>query len=223
VSLYASYSVSYLPSAGDQFSSLTASSRTLEPEEFENYEVGAKWDVTLGLSLSAAAYRLDRTNTTARDPNNPAVTIQTGAQRTRGLELAVAGQLTERWEVAGGYAWQDAEITSTTTAALAGNTVALTPRHTASLWNKVRLTDRWSAGLGVIRQGRSFAAVDNSVVLPGYTRVDAAVFLKLNDRLRAQVNVENLFDKGYFPTSQGNNNILPGAPRSARVSLTANF
>jgi catecholate siderophore receptor len=223
VSLYASYSVSYLPSAGDQFSSLNATSRTLEPEEFENYEVGAKWDVTPELSLSAAAYRLDRTNTTARDPDNPAVTIQTGAQRTRGLELAATGQLTERWEVAGGYAWQDAEITSTTTTALAGKTVALTPRHTASLWNKVRLTERWGAGLGVVRQGRSFAAVDNTVVLPGYTRVDVAVFLKLNDRLRAQVNVENLFDRRYFPTSQGNNNILPGAPRSARVSLTANF
>jgi catecholate siderophore receptor len=223
VSLYASYSVSYLPGAGDQFSSLTATTQTLEPEEFKNYEVGAKWDVTPNLSLTAAAYRLDRTNTTARDPNNPAVTIQTGAQRSRGFELGVSGRLTERWEVAGGYAWQDAEITSATTAAVAGKAVALTPRHSLSLWNKVELTPAWAVGLGVIGQGRSYAAVDNAVTLPGYTRVDAALFWTVNDRLRAQLNVENLFDRRYAATAQGNNNILPGSPRAARISLTAAF
>ena len=55
------------------------------------------------------------------------------------------------------------------------------------------------------------------------TRADAAVFYRLNEQMRVQVNVENLFDTTYFPTSHGNNNILPGAPRSVRVSLRANF
>ena len=45
LSLYASYSISYLPSSGDQFSSLTSITDTLKPEKFRNYEVGAKWDV----------------------------------------------------------------------------------------------------------------------------------------------------------------------------------
>ena len=157
------------------------------------------------------------------DPNVPGRLIQTGRERTRGLELGASGKLTDRWEIAGGYSWMDARITSTTSQALAGKRVALTPRQTFSLWNKVAVSPAWSVGLGVIAQGRAFAAVDNTVTLPGFTRVDAALFWRIGPRLAAQLNVENLFDRGYFATAQGNNNILPGAPRSARVGITARF
>ena len=101
-SLYGSYSISYLPSSGDQFSSLTATSSTLEPERFTNAEVGAKWDVRPDLSVTAAVYRLERTNTSAPDPNNPGVTIQTGEQRTEGVELGVSGNVRSIWQIAGG-------------------------------------------------------------------------------------------------------------------------
>jgi len=221
VSLYASLSVSYLPSAGDQFSSLTATTEALKPERFENHEVGAKWDLASGLSLTAALYELTRDNTSAPDPQTPGRIVQTGSQRSRGLELGVLGRVTERWEVAGGYAWQDAEITSRTSAAAPGQQVALTPHQMASLWNKVRLDRRWSVGLGVVHQSKSFAAIDNTVTLPGFTRVDAAVFVQLTPRIRAQANVENLFDTGYAAAAQGDNNILPGSPRAVRISLSA--
>jgi catecholate siderophore receptor len=221
VSLYASYSVSYLPSAGDQFSSLTATTETLKPERFENHEIGAKWDLASGLSLTAALYELTRDNTSAPDPQNAARIVQTGSQRSRGFEFGLLGQVTDRWQVAGGYAWQDAEITSRTSAAAPGQQVALTPHNMVSLWNKVRLDSRWSLGLGVVHQSKSFAAIDNTVTLPGFTRVDAAVFVQLTPRLRAQANIENLFDSGYVATAQGNNNILPGSPRAVRISLSA--
>jgi catecholate siderophore receptor len=65
-----------------------------------------------------------------------------------------------------------------------------------------------------------FAAIDNTVTLPGFTRVDAAAFLTLTETMRAQLNVENVLDERYYPTSHGNNNIAPGAPRSVRFSLT---
>lgn len=222
VSLYASYGVSYLPSSGDQFSSLTATSEALEPERFENLEIGAKWDLRPGLAFTAALYQLERTNTLSAAPAG-GVVVQTGAQRGRGLELTLAGQLTERWQVIGGYTWQDAEITETTAAAPAGRAVPLTPRHTVSLWNKVQLAPRWAAGLGVIHQAEMFASISNAVTLPSFTRVDAAVFLDLTETVRAQLNVENLFDETYFPTSHGDHNILPGSPRAARVALTARF
>jgi catecholate siderophore receptor len=66
-----------------------------------------------------------------------------------------------------------------------------------------------------------FAAIDNSVTLPGFTRLDGALFVRLGSRLGAQVNVENLLDTEYYGTSHGNNNIMPGAPRTVRVSVTA--
>jgi catecholate siderophore receptor len=221
VSLYGSYGVSYLPSSGDQFSSLTATSATLEPERFENREVGAKWDVRGNLSLTAALYRLDRDNTSAPDPADPSRVVQTGSQRTTGFELGATGNVAPWWQVVAGFASQRARIVSTTSAAKAGQTVPLVPHRTLSVWNRWQVAPALGLGLGVVRQSDMFAAIDNTVTLPGFTRADGAVFLRLNSALGAQVNVENLFDRRYFATSHGNNNIMPGASRTLRVSLTA--
>ncbi len=223
VTFYTSYSVSALPSAGDQFSSLNATTATLEPEKFKNYEIGAKWDIIDNLSVSSAVYRLDRTNTTAPDPNDPARTVQTGSQRTTGFEFGITGTVTPEWQIAGAYANQDAEITSQTAAAPVGAKVAVVPRNTVSLWNRYSFGSRFGLGLGVVYQDKMFAAVDNTVTLPSFTRFDAAAFFTLNQHLRAQVNLENLFDTDYFITSHSNNNITPGSPRAVRVSMTTGF
>jgi catecholate siderophore receptor len=220
LSLYGAYSVSYLPSSGDQFTTLTVTSQTLAPERFTNYELGAKWDVRPALELTSAVYRLDRTNTSAPDPADPSRVVQTGSQRTTGYEVGLAGEVTSAWQVAGGYASQRATIVSRTAAAKAGATVPLVPHHTVSLWNKYRLGSALGVGLGVVHQADMYAAIDNSVTLPSFTRLDGAVYLTLYRGVRAQVNVENLFDTRYYATSQGNNNILPGAPRTVRLSVT---
>ena len=220
VSIYGTYSVSHLPSSGDQFASLTPTRRTLEPEGFENREFGVKWDIRPDLSLTGAWYRLDRTNTAAPDPNDPTRVVQTGRQRSVGHEIGLIGNVTAAWQVAAGYAAQDARIVSPTSAAPAGAIVPLVPRQTFSLWNRYQIVPRVGAGLGVVHQTRMFAAIDNTVTLPGFTRVDGAVYLTVTPSLRAQVNLENLFDERYYPTSHGNNNIAPGAPRTVRFSLT---
>jgi catecholate siderophore receptor len=223
VSLYTSYSVSQLPSAGDQFSSLTATTQSLEPERFTSYEIGGKWDIGARLAVTAAVYRLDRTNSSAKDPLDPSRIVQTGAQRSNGFELGAVGAPTDRWQLAAGYAAQGARVVSTTSAAIAGATVPLVPRRTLSAWNRYDLSSRIGLGVGLVEQARSYAAIDNAVILPRFRRVDAAIFLTLMPRVRAQVNVENVGNIRYFPTSQGNNNILPGAPRTLRVSLATGF
>jgi catecholate siderophore receptor len=223
LSVYASHSVSFLPSAGDQFSTLTNVTKALEPERFANYELGAKWDVADRLALTAAAYRLDRTNTRAPDPTDPARTLQTGSQRSKGFELGVTGSITSAWEIAGGYANQDAVITSTTTAAQAGAKVPLVPRHALSLWNRVQVAPRWGIGLGVINRSDMYAAIDDKVTLPGFVEVDAALYFAVARNVRAQANVENLFDARYYVTAHSNNNISPGSPRAVRVSLVTGF
>ncbi|MDZ4802426.1 MAG: TonB-dependent siderophore receptor [Bryobacteraceae bacterium] len=223
VSVYGSYSVSYLPSSGDQFSSLTATQQTLRPERFRNYETGVKWDASRNLSFTAALYRLDRTNTTARDPNDPARIVQTGSQRSNGAEIGINGSVTRRWLVVGGYAWQDASVSSATTAAAQGARVALVPRHSVSLWNNYKVTSRLGAGLGVVQQGSLFTGIDNTVRLPSFTRVDTAVFYSVTENIRLQANMENLTDRRYYPTAHSNNNIIPGSPRVLKVGLTARF
>ena len=219
VSVYGTYTVSHLPSSGDQFSSLTPTTRALEPEGFVNREIGVKWDLRPDLSLTGAWYRLDRTNTAAPDPNSTARLVQTGRQRSTGHEIELIGTITSAWQIAAGYASQEARIVSRTSAAQAGARVPLVPRQTLSLWNRYQVVPRLGVGLGAIHQTRMFAAIDNTVTLPGFTRVDAAAFLTLSRSLRAQLNVENVLDERYYPTSHGNNNIAPGAPRSVRVSL----
>ena len=222
-SIYGSYSLSSLPSSGDQFASLTAITQQMKPEQFTNYEVGAKWDATTDLSLTTALYRLDRTNTRATDPADPTRIVQTGSQRTNGFEAGISGTVTRAWKIAGGYAHQNAFVTSATTAARAGAQVAQVPHHTFSLWNTYQLLPKVGAGLGIVHRADMFAAIDDTVTLPGYTRADAAVFLSLTDRTRLQVNVENAFNREYYVNADSNTNISPGSPRAVRVALSAGF
>ena len=222
-SLYASYGVSHLPSTGDQFSSLTATTQTLEPERFDNYELGAKWDVRPALALTGAVFRLDRSNSTAPDPANAQRTIQTGAQRTTGFELGVTGEVTSTWQLVAGVSSQRARITSRTSAGAEGATVPLVPSSTLSLWNRLQVAPLVGIGAGVVHQARMYAALDNTVTLPAFTRYDGALYVTLPLRTRAQLNVENLLDTRYYATSHGNNNIMPGASRTLRLSLIADF
>lgn len=234
VSLYTSYSLSHVPRAGEQLTSLTLTNQALEPEKFKNKEIGAKWDVSPDLSLSAAVYELTRNNVAVPAANNPTTSILIDGQRTKGVELAVAGNITKAWSVMGGYAYQDGKVISNSSnAARDGAQVdarlANLPKNTFSLWNRYDFTPALGFGLGVIKQTNYLAAVENkatptsNVTVPGFTRVDGAVFYKVNKSVRVQLNVENLFDKKYFQFAHNNNNITPGSPRTARVSMIANF
>jgi catecholate siderophore receptor len=223
LSIYASYSRSYLPQSGDQFSGLTSITEALKPERFDNYEVGAKLQLPGGLLATAALYQLDRTNTRATDPLNPANTILTGAQRSRGLELGLERSITSRWLISAGYTLQKAEITKTTAAAPEGRAVPLVPRHSFSLWNRYDFNKTIGAGLGVIARSRSYASISNAVKLPGYARLDAALYYRLPYGVEAQVNVENLLGTHYFPTANSDNNISPGAPRTVKATVGYRF
>jgi len=156
--------------------------------------------------------------------NEGAIQI-TGANNSAGVvaNAGVSGEITPSWQLVGGFSSQSARIRSRTTAAAAGATVPLVPRSTVSVWNRVQLAPALGAGLGAIRQARMYAAIDNSVTLPAFTRYDGALFLALPYKTRAQLNVENLLDSRYYATSQGNNNIMPGASRTVRLSLSAEF
>lgn len=225
-SLYASYSRTYQPRGGDQLTSLTLSNRNLAPEGFENYEVGAKWEVVPSFTLGAAVYQLDRDNVLAlSDPNNggsPLVPI--GRQRTRGLELSAAGELTDRLGVVAAYSHTEGtSLDAVSGTVRAGNVLANLPEQSASLWTRYDAAERLGFGLGIVHQGDRFASIDNLVVLPAYTRVDAAVYYDVTERVSVQINVENLFDERYFQFAHNNNNITPGSPTAVRVGVTARF
>ena len=230
MSIYASYSRSFLPRSGDQFISLTPTSQNLAPESFTNYEIGAKWDIRPNLGVTFALFQLDRSNTPVVDPTNPAVTIVAPRTRTRGAEFGITGQLTSKWQISGGYTYQDAQLREDRDIR-----VGQVPRHQLALWNRYDFTRRFGAGIGVIRQSSQWAALHNPVAalagvpfslstrLPGFTRVDAALYFKVSESVQLQLNVENLLDENYFSDAHNNNNISTGAPINARFTARVKF
>ena len=225
-SLYASFSRSYLPRGGDQLTSLNLSNQSLDPERYTNYEIGAKWDIVPNFNVSAAIYQLDRENVLVLiDPNNPgAGTELGGGQRSRGFEIAVAGNLTPQLSMVGAYTYQEAEFTRAISASVQnGAEIPNAPRHSASLWGRYDITPDLGVALGATYQGRRFAAQDNLVRLPGYARLDAAIYYRISENLDVQVNVENLLDADYFLYAHSNSNITPGGPTSARLAANVRF
>ena len=219
---YASYSTSFLPSG--ETLSLAANTAQIAPETAINTEIGARWDLLPALTLSAAVFRTDRDDVKAVDPTDNTRLIQTGLQRTEGVEVGLQGEVTRQWQVYAGYANLDARIEQTTQSAPAGRTVGLVPRHAASLWNKVDLDAQWSLGLGMIHQSAMYTSVSNAVRLPAFSRVDGAVYYRLADgKTRVALNLENLLDKQYYPTAHNDNNISTGAPRSAQLTVSTRF
>lgn len=230
VSLYGNYSISYVPRAGDQLTSLTVANSSFDPEKFVNYEIGAKWDANPNLSFTAAVYKLERENVAITDPSDITRTVLVDGQETKGIELSVSGNITDKWSIFGGYAYQDGEITKQqgagATAILSGANLAQTPDHTFSLWNRYDINDTWGVALGVISRSEMYAQIPSSTVstvLPGYTRFDAAVYGKLSKKVRLQVNLENLTNKEYALYAHNNNNITPGSPITGRATLIYDF
>jgi len=232
VSLYTAWSISYLPASGDQFSALSPGTLILQPQKFENKEVGLKWNINPKLLLQTAIYQLDRTNQPVPVPGAPAgsgLAFPNGASVIRGFEISLNGYVTDRWQSQLGYAYTDARIAKDLTAPnvalpiLAGNRVQLVPFNQLAWWNKYQFTDSWSAGLGIIYFDDSFATSDDTVRLPAFWRFDAGIYARIDEHWKAQLTVENIFNRGYWASADGDNNISPGQGRTFRLKAIYKF
>ena len=226
LSLYANYSFGYALRAGDQLNVLTAASQDLSPERFDNLEAGAKWLPDRGVEFSVAVYQLDRKHVAVVDPAAPTqALLLVDGQRTRGVEASLTGELRAGWQVTAAYTLQQSVVRQSLSAlAPAGATMPHVPRHSLSIWNRWALSQAWSAGLGLQARGAVFTSTDDTVRLPGYARLDAALFYAPTDaNWRVQLNVENLLDRRYYAFAHSNNNITPGSPRDVRVGVHLRF
>jgi catecholate siderophore receptor len=224
LSIYYAYMVSYLPASGDQFSALTDGSVILAPQKFVDNEAGVKWQILPRLLFSAAGYQLDRFNVPLADPNRPGFFILSGKNTIRGMESELRGYINDHWQSWFGYAYTDARVASDTSATIqTGNRIQLVPFHQFSWWNKYQFTPVWAASLGVIYFSDSYASSDDTVYLPGFVRFDAGIYATIDEHWKAQLTVENLFDKGYWASADGNNNLSPGQGRTVRFKVTAHL
>ncbi|MNZ50784.1 putative TonB-dependent receptor BfrD precursor [compost metagenome] len=225
-SYYVSVSRSYQPSS--EVFALSTGNQGLEPEETTNYEVGAKWDLLDSrLAVTAALFRLERTNMKTTDPANPANLVLAGEQRTDGFEATVSGQLTDKWQVYGGFAFLDAEITKSNSKTNGvpneGQTPTLTPRTSANLWLVRSLSETWRVGMGANYVDERYTSLDNVVVMPSYTTVDAALLYN-QPKWDAALRLRNVFDRDYYASAHGSVDLItPGAPRTLELSTNFRF
>ena len=222
ISLYASYSRSFTPVTGMAFGG-----GAFEPQRGTQYEIGLKADVTDRLSATLSLFDLTLSNVLTPDPNNPGFSIQTGEQRSRGIELSAQGEILPGWNIIAGYSYIDAEVIEDNSIPL-GNQLASVPENAFNLWTTYEIQsddlDGLGAGLGLFFVGERQGNSANSFQVPEYLRTDAAIFYN-RGRFRAAVNIRNLFDIDYFTGSSGfgESSVFPGEPLTVQASVSWEF
>lgn len=219
VSLYLSYSESFLPRSGEQYMDINGAKDALDPDTYTNREIGVKWDFMPGLSFTAALFKNEQSSPQVADADPQ--TLDVIDSEIDGFELQLSGQITDRWFVSANYGQLDGEIIERT--GPTGRTPVELPKHMFSVWTSYDISDVFGVGLGAMYQGRSFINASNSAFLPSYTRFDAAAYYRVSDALRVQLNVENLTDKLYFPNAHSTHQATVGMPRHAMVTVVGSF
>ncbi len=215
ISLYISYSESFLPRSGEQFKKLSASSAKLDPDVFESTEVGVKWDFTPDLSLTASYF--DSEQIQAVTDSDTGENAEIVGMTVDGFELELKGQLTDNLYLAFGLSNLDGKTSS-------GGLPREIPEHSGSLYAIWQSSDDAGYSVGVTNQGKSAIANNKpSNVLPEYTRVDVAAWRRLSENTMIQVNIENLTDELYFPHSHSTHQASVGESFNARFSVRRTF
>ncbi len=219
VSIYASYSESFLPRSGEQFANINGDNNQLDPNTFENSEVGIKWDISQGVSLTAAAFENQQVSPQTSDGNVEMLDVIESS--VSGFEFQINGQITDSWSVIAGYTNLDGEEDAD------GDVPREIPENMFSVWNNIRVTDAFGFGIGATYQDESFItnsnSASNSPVLPSYTRIDASAYYNVSDNLRVQLNIENVTDELYFPNAHSSHQATVGAPLNALLTLSGKF
>lgn len=162
VSIYASYSESFLPRSGEQFANINGNNNQLDPNTFANQEIGIKWDFAGGLSLTAALFENEQSSPQVAD-NDPA-TLDIIDSEISGFELQLAGQVTDAWSVSFNYSNLDGEIVDRN--GNTGRSPREVPESNISIWNTYQINDVMGFGLGATYQDESFINNSNTATLP---------------------------------------------------------
>jgi catecholate siderophore receptor len=223
-SVYASITQTYTPNAFNvAVSQKKPDTANLPPEKDTNYEIGNKLDLMDGrLSFTAALFQLNLRHVLTEKADGSGDKIMAGAERNRGYSLSLEGAFTDHWSVYANYSNLTAVITKDTEDAKAGNREGLVPRQQFSIWTRYAFNDHWGIGGGLRGESSKHTSYTNDVLLPGYTEADAMAYYQ-TDHYRVQLNVNNLTDKNYYSTANGDNEIMPAAPRNVMLSLSMNF
>ncbi|HEJ9095584.1 TPA: TonB-dependent siderophore receptor [Serratia odorifera] len=227
LSLYGSYTESFKPN-----SSIATQIGSLPPEQGKAWEVGSKVELPNGITGTLALFDITKRNVMVSQlVDGETVTRTAGRVRSQGVELDVAGNISENLSVIGSYAYTDARVVDDPDNK--GKEMTNVARHTASLFLTQNLGspglysgDQVRIGAGARYVGRRPGDAANSFYLDHYTVADAfaAYTMPVNGyRVKWQLNVKNLFDKTYYPSSGGDLRIAVGEPREVVLRASVDF
>lgn len=219
MSVYVSYSETFLPRSGEQFATITDKTAALDPDEFTNTEAGLKWDITPSLSLTTSIFELEKSSPeTGKDD---AAALEVVKSAVTGFEAQLLGFVTDKWYISTGYSYLDGEVESDEDDD--GNRPRELPEHMFSVWNNYQLTETFGVGLGLVYYDDVFIDNGYDTMLPSYVRIDAAIYYTINDNLSLQVNIENVTDELYYPHAHADHQVTVGDPINATIALIGSF
>ena len=226
VSLFANYSQTFMPQ-----SSIASYIGDLPPETSNAYELGAKFDLFDGVTANIALFDIHKRNVLYNESVGGETIAKTaGRVRSQGVEVDLAGSLTENTNIIASYGYTDAKVLEDPD--YAGKPLPNVPRHTGSLFLTYDIHNAIAGntltigggGHGVSRRSATNGA---DYYLPGYFVADAfaAYKMKLQYLVTLQVNVKNLFDKTYYTSSIATNNLgnQIGDPREVQFTVKMEF
>ncbi|WP_122437224.1 TonB-dependent siderophore receptor [Pseudomonas viridiflava] len=219
VAVYANTARSFKPNTG-----ASRLGGGFKAEEGKSYEVGVKWEaLDRQLSVDAALYQIEKQNVLTTDPVGSTFSVAAGEVRSRGLDLNVVGNLSPEWRVMGSYAYVDAEVTKDNTLR-SGTRLLNIPEQTFSLLNVYEFQDGALRGLGLGAGGRyvdqrAGQTANTAFSMDSYTVFDLLAFYKVNEHVKLNLDVKNVFDKDYEEGAFGNVYAYPGAPRTVQVGI----
>ncbi|MEH2465194.1 TonB-dependent siderophore receptor [Nostoc sp.] len=222
VSLYASYSRSF-----EQETGADKNDNLFKPRLGTQYEVGVKTDLFDNkLSATLALYDLTLTNILTTDPTDPDYSVQTGEQRSRGVELSVTGEILPGWNVIGFYGYTDARVTKDNDIPV-GSRVEGIPQHVASLWTTYTFgtgsLKGFGGGIGFNYVGNQMPDGFDTYTIPSYFLTNAALYYRQN-KFSVGINLNNIFNVRYYEASFDYlQRIIPGRPYTAELSVKWEF
>lgn len=212
MSLYLSYSESFIPKSGEQYKSW-GSNAAFDPDVYENTELGFKYDMESGISL-AVSYFDQQTVKGQEDGVGGSEVI---GMEIDGFEIGIAGQINEQNSINFGLTSVDASASAGT------GKVKEVPELTWSLWYTHQANDLFGLSFGAIYQDEQIIKSEGGPLLPDFTRIDMAMTLTPTETDTVRINIENLGDETYYPHSHSTHQVSVGESQNVRISYQKSF
>jgi iron complex outermembrane receptor protein len=228
LTLYAAVAKGFRPNSGFDVNRIP-----FAPEKTKSAEVGVKFAFFDGkVKGTLAGFKMTKTNVITADPVNSGFSVAIGKAKSKGIELETSGDLPYDSRFQFSYAYTDAKSATSVLdpdfrkVVAAGDPLINIPKHNLSvlIFKDVDVLDRkLTLGGGVKYVSRRLGETGTTFYLPGYTLVRLVASYDLTDHLTASAEVNNLFDKRYYPASYSQLWVAPGAPREAQFRLRYTF